>query len=271
MSDIPEKCHVVRLIQRLGNQIFQYAFARALETASGVPVLFHNVARRPMLQDCFPHVKVRFTPPGFKLEQLPCRSAIGLAADVYLPDFVTTTEPSYFKGYWQNENHFSAISKTLREELFLPWPEELAARDASLLSRIKSCPESVMVNVRRGDYVRLGWAFGPGYYLRAMEYMRRRVPGCRFFIFSDDPKWCSAEFSGIADAEVVDTIAPPQWQLKVMGECMHAIISNSTFSWWGAWLGRANDGVVVAPDPWLRHCSMPFIIPGRWIRIDSRD
>jgi hypothetical protein len=51
-----------------------------------------------------------------------------------------------------------------------------------------------------------------------------------------------------------------------MLECKHAIIANSTFSWWAAWLGNANDGIVVAPTPFVN--GQDKIICDNWVKIE---
>ena len=54
--------------------------------------------------------------------------------------------------------------------------------------------------------------------------------------------------------------------ITLMLECKHAIIANSTFSWWGAWLGKANDGIVAAPTPFVNN--QDDIICDNWIKIE---
>ena len=57
-------------------------------------------------------------------------------------------------------------------------------------------------------------------------------------MFSDDPAWVREMKIGGEGAEVIDwNGARPERDLALMSACEHAVIANSTFSWWGAWLG----------------------------------
>ncbi len=53
-----------------------------------------------------------------------------------------------------------------------------------------------------------------------------------------------------------------------MSLCHHHILANSSFSWWGAWLSRSTDGLVIAPERWYAvDRPTPDLIPSRWIRM----
>jgi len=260
--------HCVRMSGRLGNQLFQYAFGRALEIRTGVPVVYDDSRIQPMLRDWFPGIMARF---GSRMRWSHAglrRIDVRGKADKYLPQLFTET-PAYITGYFANEHYFVDISDTLRRELALPWPVDLRERYAGLLSRIDR-PGSVMVGTRRTDFLRIRWTVGPHYYPRAMDYMRAHVPGCRFFVFGDDAAWCERTFGRIPDAEVVGCVQPPWWQLQLMGRCRHAIIPNSTFNWWAAWLGLADSGIVVAPEPWrVVRPGITDVVCDRWVKVDS--
>jgi hypothetical protein len=82
--------------------------------------------------------------------------------------------------------------------------------------------------------------------------MRARVPGGRFFIFSDDPAWCGDTFTD-PDTEVVDAgnaAANPLHDLHLMSLAGHHIIANSSYSWWAAWLGDKPGQQVIMPERW---------------------
>ena len=104
-----------------------------------------------------------------------------------------------------------------------------------------------------------------------MEVIRARVASPVYFIFSDDPQWTHENLDvpepkyfishncGIADWE----------DLRLMSACRHFVIANSTFSWWGAWLGGGKDKIVVAPRVWFvdQSISTKDIVPESWIRV----
>jgi hypothetical protein len=82
--------------------------------------------------------------------------------------------------------------------------------------------------------------------------MRARIPGARFFIFSDDPEWCRSAFRE-DDVVIIDSGSAgknPLHDLHLMSLASHHIIANSTYSWWAAWLGDKPGQQVVMPDRW---------------------
>lgn len=160
---------------------------------------------------------------------------------------------------FQAEECFANVADEVRERFKLePYPLEI--------------PENatpVGVQVRRGDYVghsRLD-VVTPEYFFHAMTFMRTKIENPHFFVVSDDPAWCQVTFGHLLDA----TVMPPQSAadgLRTLASCEAHIISNSTFGWWGAWLGEK--GPVVVPEIWHQ---VPGSYgdwkpaPDRWYRI----
>ena len=177
------------------------------------------------------------------------------------PDAALRPAPSgngadrYVMGVFQNAEMVGCIGdEALRSFVFSPlWGE----RNLRLAGEIASC-ESVAVHVRKGkDYSSRIWyegTCGTDYYSSAFGVMRRLALGCRYFVFTDNPEWVRMNFTGF-DYTLVDW-NPGAGQgshldMQLMSLCRHNIISNSTYSWWAAWLNRNKDKKVIVPDRWF--------------------
>lgn len=163
---------------------------------------------------------------------------------------------------FQSEECFTEVADDIRE-LFKLEPFPLEVPDGKT---------AVGVQVRRGDYIghpRLN-VVTPDYFRNAMEWMRAEVVRPHFFIVSDDPAWCRREFEHLLDV----TVMPPQEAidgLRTLASCEAHVISNSTFGWWGAWLGEK--GPVVVPEIW-HHKPGSYgdwnPVPERWHRVSVK-
>jgi hypothetical protein len=101
------------------------------------------------------------------------------------------------------------------------------------------------------------------------NYIAERIENPHFFVFSDDQDWAHS----LALPFVTTVVShSPHEDLWLMSKCRHAVLANSSFSWWGAWLGPdKNGGIVVAPKQWFAQGNEDSadIVPERWTRIDS--
>jgi hypothetical protein len=174
------------------------------------------------------------------------------------------------EGYWQSERYFADIADRLRHELqpIHPPPNEVSG----LLDQIAK-ENSVSLHVRRGDYISCSRAAAHffvcdlAYYERAVAMVAERVLNPVFFVFSDDPAWVAKELR--IDFPMVLASRPQSWpdyeDLRLMSHCMHHIIANSSFSWWGAWLNPNSNKIVVAPSRWFRvEKNTKDLIPPGW-------
>lgn len=189
----------------------------------------------------------------------------------YSPQCLDATS-GYLDGYWQSEKYFEAIADTIRSDFrfkLLKGKENLALQE-----RIASEP-CVSVHVRRGDYLTIPSLAGicsVEYYTQALARVDACAPGGTRVIFSDDIPYCR-ELFGSRDAVYVDwNRKENSWMdMALMGLCKHHIIANSSFSWWGAWLGECWDGITIAPRHWYAaesNTRNPYICPERWELIE---
>ena len=180
---------------------------------------------------------------------------------------------SWLRGYWQSQRYFDDADADVRRDFAFAQPP--AGHNAALLREIQG-KNSVSVHVRRGDYVEdpttnaTHGVCDLDYYRRAIALLTEKTSEPEFFLFSDDPEWTRANLGFAQPATVVDHNGPDAGHedLRLMSQCSHHIIANSSFSWWGAWLGTGSDRIVVAPKQWFRDDTRDTrdLIPEGWAR-----
>jgi hypothetical protein len=181
----------------------------------------------------------------------------------------------YLNGYWSSYKYFSKYKEAL-QSIFLYQTPGLDAANAALVAQMKS-PKSVSLHVRRGDYVSNASAAifhglcSPHYYQEALQCMKSRLgETLDLYIFSDDPDWVKEHLFQNENYTLVrhNTGQNSFKDLLLMASCKHHILANSSFSWWGAWLGAA-DGIQIAPKQWFLDTSIDTsdLCPPTWIRM----
>jgi hypothetical protein len=191
---------------------------------------------------------------------------------LFEPALLTPQKNVRLFGYWQNERYFAGIASIIRAEFTLK--HDLDPRSQACLAMIKS-GASVFLHVRRGDYLEAKHIDLMGlcpvdYYQTGLALLRQRHgENLHVFVFSDDFEWVRANKIGGEQATLVDWNGDaPQNDLMLMRACQHAIIANSTFGWWGAWLGEWPGQTVIAPKIWYKAIPQyQDIVPERWIRL----
>ncbi len=178
-------------------------------------------------------------------------------------------------GSWQSEKYFKDIESEIRNLFTFKLPVLDTSKD--FLNDIKS-HDSICLNVRRGDFVTsplysntLG-ALTADYYIKAIEYFEGRVTRPKVFVFSDDMDWCKNNLKlKMPVCFVGHEHAGEKFgnYLQLMKNCNHFVIPNSSFGWWGAWLSKHQDKIVIAPKNWFKDAAMKDkdIVPENWIRI----
>ncbi len=267
---------ICRIKGGLGNQLYCYAAARRLAIKNGVELVIDNVTgfsrdkeyRRQYRLDRF---------------AIPCRPAKPLerywpferyrrgVAKIFakispfhlrryieqeIPDFdqrllelTLSHKLTTIDGLWQSESYFKDISETLRAELVIAPPHDgrnLAAKEWIVNNK------AIAIHVRWFGGVNSTTNVQVAYYEQAIKYFNEEIKNPHFALFSDNP----------ADALIALNLVPDNvlivdWNnseggevddLWLMTHCQHFIIANSTFSWWGAWLGaKSADNLVCFP------------------------
>jgi hypothetical protein len=292
---------VVRLLGGMGNQMFQYAAARRLAHVLGAECQldvssFDVYRRRPYALDAF-LVKGEFAKREdvASLNPLLQRGAFGrlslrIKHRLGLPRgwtvlFENSLRPLnnavlnasgnvYLAGYWQSEKYFLDIEDTIRDDFRIAHELDENAREVA--ARIESC-ESVAVHIRRGEFIndpeasRLHGTCSAAYYQRCFDYLAGRIGRVHLFVFAEDESWARKNLKISFPAEYVPYRPENEsWQnMRLMSLCRHHVLANSTFSWWGAWLGQRAGGIVLAPERWVQddRYDTSDLIPSRWVKI----
>jgi Glycosyl transferase family 11 len=175
----------------------------------------------------------------------------------------------YLVGYWQVHNIAEAMATNIRTEF--AFREAPDGENLEVLRRIKNTKNSVSLHIRRGDYTldaEGNVALPIDYYSRAIADLKRSLREATFFVFSDDIEFARHSLSGEMSAVFVDhnDSFSAHEDLRLMSSCHHHIIANSTFSWWGAWLGTEPTKIVIAPRRWMvGNCpSINDLFPSAW-------
>ncbi len=179
----------------------------------------------------------------------------------------------YLDGFWQSDRWFASRRDEILKEFELRAEPPKAMKDWLELMSVEG---SVGLHVRRGDYAQSGFSniYGvcdAAYYKRAEEAILAKVERPRIFVFSDDLAWAKGNLKLKTELTFVEAKGLEEYhELALMSCCDHNVISNSTFSWWGAYLNRNPEKVVVAPGRWLKQESgmeEKDAVPGSWIRV----
>lgn len=233
-----------RLQGRTGNLMFQiaYSYVKSLEHDRQLLVSSHEAATSHLEKGLFRKF-------DFRIEKIPKEDC---AKYVWGPFTYGQTEapaediPTVYAGYYQSEKFFGNYKNIIRD-VFSATPEFLkkAINDYPFLKE----KTVAAINIRRGDYLeqpRRHPVVTKEYLDVAIKYLPDHDIK---IIVSDDIDWCKNNLN-YENSVFVDTYYD-QEALWLLSLCDHFVISNSTFSWWGAWLSMNKNKVVVAPSTWF--------------------
>ena len=161
------------------------------------------------------------------------------------PGVPSNNKHTIYVGYYQSETYFEKYSENIKS-LFGP-PLDFIKRVGKELPIIFQ-KEVTVINVRRGDYLHYPNyhpTVSPEYIFKALEL----VPSKQYLIASDDIPWCK-EHLNLPNAIYLEGWKSHE-QLWIMSMCHHFVISNSSFSWWAAYLSRHPGKIVIAPETWF--------------------
>jgi hypothetical protein len=268
----------------LGNQMFQYAFGRALSLKLGQQILIdtsdfdlqpthqgfelsrvYNI-NLPICKNSDIRSILGWRHPRFirnilykkNFSWLKGEKLVNEPYNNYWPDIfnIDFDFDCYISGYWLSFLYFESVQREIRSDFKFQKP--LIGRNLSISKDINLL-NSISLHVRRGDYAanknirdKHGLC-SLDYYNSAIQHICENVENPYFFIFSDDFDWVKSNLKLNYPCLYVDhnTGFDSYNDMHLMSLCKHNIIANSTFSWWAAWLNLHSNKIIVAPNSWL--------------------
>lgn len=263
---------IVRIIGGLGNQMFQYAYARALKHKGYEVKIDISSFKTYKLHDGYGLDKFNTVVEVSKdaenkryysdsvfskiLRKIGKKNRYFYVEDnlKYNQNLLNIKDNLYIVGYFQSEKYFTDISDFILKDFTFKLPISNFCKD--IASKINLCKNSCSLHVRRGDFIdkdniNIHGSCSIEYYQKAMQYLEERKGKIKYFIFSDDIKWVRHNLK-IANATYVTCKKSIVHEdMYLMSLCSCNIIANSSFSWWGAWLNQNKNKIVIAPKTWF--------------------
>ncbi len=287
---------VVKLTGGLGNQMFQYAFAKSLSLKKRKSFLldandFKYDALRNFELDLF-HLGDKLASPEIiriskikqvnrfrqlinKVFQRRPKNEVFIENDLDYNSDIESVKLNYYHGYWQTEKYFKQFEKEIRNDFQMQIePNEYYLE---MIQAAKNT-ESVSVHFRRSDFAnnpetnQFHGLCDLTYYKKAMEYIKGSLDNVTFFMISDDIEWVKNEFQNESNIIYIENYKGKDYEdMRLMSNCKHNIIANSSFSWWGAWLNENTSKIVVSPSRWFKNeekqQQTKDLIPENWIKL----
>ncbi len=256
---------------RLGNNLFQIAAGASLAEAKHTRFCIYAIdkASHPGLSSSYEELislkETLLRSVEIRKGKPECGTLYKETQFNYSP--IPFQDELILNGYFQSEKFFSAELVRNMFRIDHQTKDYIEQKYGHLLKK-----EITSIHIRRGDYL-ANLDFHP---ICMMNYFRRAINRIgkekRFLIVSNDVAWCKKRFKGPnfffteGESALVD--------LYLQSLCTNNIISNSSFSWWGAWLNENPRKTVICPDPWFgisaKHMDTRDLLPDSWVKIPNR-
>lgn len=267
---------VVHFRGRLGNQLFQAATAIALAQENQCGIYFPDFERLHLDTDDYGLNQLKQNYQAIFC-RIPCLETAVVPEFIYRePDFAYHPIPYQprmeIEGYFLSEKHFSKY-RDLIVKLFAA-TEETEQYLQTHFSDILQHPKTVGIHVRTGYLEYSLNHFNPDFYKNYlppdMEFFKQAMSqfeeDALFVVFSDHIDWCKRNFAGLGKNIVFIEDQDYLYDFYLLSKCKHAIIANSSFCWWAAYLNANPEKKVICRMPFWNYgeSSNRDIIPTSW-------
>lgn len=279
---------IVELKGGAGNQLFQYAFAKSFQIVNDDLVTLNdkNYYVESIINDPYPRdLFLSKLAINLEFERLDIRASIPerikrrLLGDYNVKysekkSVFGNNKEEYLDGYWQSPYYFAPVLHLFSSD-FSVRTKFLTTRYHNAVNSIDD--KTICVHVRRGDYTEASLMKNYGlcsgeYFIAAIDRFRHENGGGNVVVFTDQYEKAAPLFDTVEDVSFAcnwDLTLEEEFEL--MRQFSYFIISNSTFSWWPAYLETFNNlcKKCIAPYPWFNNSSLycDSIYPPNWLRL----
>jgi len=257
----------------LGNMLFQIAAVKSLAIDNGVDCSFPNLHHHYNVMDNDNHYNPKLK-HSKEYQQMfealnvsqPTANLVRIHYPFHYDKLDTPTDNFLVDGFFQSEKYFTHNREGILECLKIP--ESVKVHIDKKYGGVLE-GKTTSIHVRRGDYLKY-----PNHHpTQTLKYFEDSVEALKdktdkIIVFSDDIPWCKENFK--FDNIVYIENEKDYIEIYLMSLCNNNITSNSSFSWWGAWLNENKDKVVIGPTKWfgpaITH-ETADILPESWIKI----
>jgi hypothetical protein len=239
----------------LGNQMFQYAALIGIGTSTNstsvVPSGSYELVETFAVKS--PTIDSILSDPS-----TCCWTNRAERGFSYDPEMMSVVKNTNIHGYFQTEKYFAHCKDTIRAEYTFKdsaMEDQVKKSIAGFKSTAVTKMPIVGIHVRRGDYLNLQHIhpFDEKYYESAINKMYEQHGRCHYVVVSDDIQWCKSFFTYQFAKYGTFAFSMSSYATDIALLCNvdHVIMSNSSFSWWGAWLNKSETKTVIAPAKWF--------------------
>ena len=291
--------YIVRISDGLGNQMYQYAFAKKIQLSTGRKVyldtrfinhedVFLRGEKDSFHEKCdhreygLKHFKIslpiaderilrrwKYLDRSNTIEELICQlSQRHLWPWQYRDDVIEKKcfdirkyrHSTYIRGYFSDLQYYDDMKKLLQREFRL----KDSIRVSSELRDVLKEENTVSIHIRRGDFTKLSRDISQKkYYPRALEKIEKTIKKQIYLVFSDDIEWVKKNMEIHGKILYISEMGFTDYEeFTIMKNCKHNIMANSTFSYWAAYLNENPNKTIVCPKRWTVNA-----IPKEWMCI----
>lgn len=264
----------------LGNMLFQTAAAMSIAKTNDTQISISNLTNHlnylnketvfnPSINYCSEYKNLNMF-CDVKQETPPLNTET-INFPFHFESFNFKEKEKIIQGFFQSEKYFKPHKKLILNK-FEPTNEILNLINKKYPNLIKQ-KNTTSIHVRRQDYLKLPNHHPTCTIKYYQEAVKKIHPSTEhYYIFSDDIEWCKKTFIDKKNCTFMEN-NKDYIDLYLMSFCSNNIISNSTLSWWSAWINPNPNKIVISPhhSKWLgvayKQWNTSDIIPPEWIQL----